>query len=191
MNYLDKLGLAQLQAIIALVVLAIVFGLVVLVWKQRQRIQTLEERQQRVGFLGKQLAPVALVAVLVAGVITSAALSQRFVDGNNSGVSVSGDEKVEYHVQTKKTFLQNGQLQVVFNFVPLIADRAWGGDRQDLEYDVYWEITGATSTYKIELDLTAKRPGGFTLNLEPGTYKVKLDIFRGNQSWKHEEDISL
>lgn len=165
---------------IFVIITVIIAVLSFIIISQNKRINELQK--PRYGFLGKPIAVVLAVGLLVGsyGIIFYANRSGTQVGEISADVDLGAEIKYQYL----------GGESYLFNVVPQINKKDWGSNPEN-QFDAYWMFTSNQVESEVELELSQNKGGGITIDLDPGKYKVKVTIFHDSQEYVREIDVTL
>ncbi len=161
--------------VIVTVIIAVMSFIII---SQNKRINELQK--PRYGFLGKPLAVFLAIGLLVGsyGVIF-------YANRNSTGVS---DVSANRELTADINYQNKGGGDYLFNAVPKINGSDWGGNPEN-QFDIYWTFASNSVDTEVELNLSQNKPGGVTVKLDPGHYRVVVDVFL--DSIKYEKLIEI
>jgi hypothetical protein len=169
-------------------VVAVILMLVVFLFLQRRKINTMEQAAKpKYGFLGKPLYSFMAMFML------ASAIGIGFLSSQGSGTNVtdvSANKKMEITITYKVERSTPAGLVVRFAAVPTINQQPWGASAAET-FDFFWKIKGIQNFSESELSRTLSAPSGFTKTLPKGTYKITLDVFGENVKAQKELTIVL
>lgn len=165
---------------IFVIITVIIAVLSFIIISQNKKIHELQK--PRYGFLGKPVAVVLAVGLLVGsyGIIFYA---------NRSGTDV-GDISADQELTAEITYQSLGNKNYLFKVNPKLNGRDWGNNPEN-QFDAYWMFTSGSVQSEVELELSQNKSGGIQVELEEGLYKVKVTVFYETEKYDSEIEVEI
>lgn len=165
---------------IFVIITVIIAVLSFIIISQNKKINELQ--RPKYGFLGKPIAVVLAVGLLVGsyGVIFYA---------NRTSTTV-GEASADLELSAEVNYQKVGDKSYMFKVTPKVNSLDWGKNPEN-QFDAYWMFTADDVESEVELDISQNKPGGVTVNLEPGVYKVKVTVFLDTYKFEKEVEVEL
>lgn len=185
---MPNLDSTTLLIAVTVIFLLITGGLLIVVVRQKSQLKELKHPEQpKTGFMGKQIIPLFIAAMMIGGFGITYSVSNR-----TQTIPVSSEQEVSVSILTNHSSLNSGESAVEFSVVPYLDGIAWGGDTAGVyAFDVFWTVKGPKVFSQIELTLDSENNGGFTRTLPKGEYEVKVEMVFNGVTFKESKSVEI